>query len=241
MQSLQICILFAVICFTSSSKISSRAQQGGDEVLIKNISDLHFQLFSSVQKKTKMIKSAVFETQCSGSGCTFNGCQSSESGTCDGKMLSKLNQIHSSIRNIWKRKPEKPSTVCKKGWKRHNNHCYFLSSAKLNWFEAQMFCRNLKTTLVQINDANESKWLSRNFPKVPYWLDVTDVGKEGHWLTFSTGKRPTFTSWDRGQPDNWKKNQDCGYNNFSGRLGRWDDAHCTMKIQFICEESGSGF
>ncbi|XP_048780912.1 hepatic lectin-like [Ostrea edulis] len=238
MQSVAICLLFAANHFVLSSKISIRAQEGGDEVLMKNISDLHFQLFSSVQKKTKMIKSAVFETQCSGSGCTFNGCQSSESGTCDGKMFSKLNQIQSSITNLWKRKPV--NIVCKKGWKRYNGHCYVLFSTRVNWFEAQMLCRSRGATLLQIDDTNESKWLSRNFPNVNYWIDLTDVGKEGHWIMLSTGKRSTFTSWDSGQPDN-SGNQDCAYNNFRKRLGRWDDLSCTSKTQVMCEESGSRF
>lgn len=72
---------------------------------------------------------------------------------------------------------------------------------------------------------------------VNYWIDLTDVGKEGHWIMLSTGKRSTFTSWDSGQPDN-SGNQDCAYNNFRKRLGRWDDLSCTSKTQVMCEESG---
>ena len=51
-------------------------------------------------------QTAVFETQCSGSGCTFNGCESSDSETCDGQMIQKLNEIQSSINAICKRKPK---------------------------------------------------------------------------------------------------------------------------------------
>ena len=52
------------------------------------------------------LQTAVFETQCSGSGCTFNGCESSGSDTCDGQMFLKLKEILSSINNIWKKKPK---------------------------------------------------------------------------------------------------------------------------------------
>ena len=51
------------------------------------------------------LQTAVFETQCNGSGCTFNGCESSGSDTCDGQMFLKLKEILSSINNIWKTKP----------------------------------------------------------------------------------------------------------------------------------------
>ncbi|XP_061174193.1 C-type lectin lectoxin-Lio1-like isoform X4 [Saccostrea echinata] len=179
---------------------------------MKNISDLHFQLFSSIQERAKIIKTAVFETQCSESGCTFDACD--------------------------KRKPLK--SVCSQGWKRYNGHCYHLFSTKMNWFEAQMFCRKQGATLLQINDARESKWLSKKFPKVPYWIDLTDVGKEGTWMTFSSGKGPTFTAWAKGQPDNSGGKQHCAYNNWTGRSD-WDDGGCTYKTQVMCELSGSGF
>lgn len=60
---------------------------------------------------------------------------------------------------------------------------------------------------------------------------------EGKWVTLSTGKSE-FTSWDSRQPDNSGGKQNCAYNNFSSRIGRWDDAHCTYSIQVMCEASG---
>ncbi|XP_052691215.1 C-type lectin-like [Crassostrea angulata] len=228
------CALFALVFYS----MASDAAPNEDDFLMKNISNLHFQLFSSIQKKTKMIKTAVFETQCSGSGCTFNGCESSGSETCDGQMFTKLNKIQSSINNIWKRKST--AIVCKQGWKRYNGHCYHLFSGKMNWFEAQIFCRKQGTTLLQINNANENKWLTKNFPDVQYWIDFTDNGMEGKWVTLSTGKSE-FTSWDRGQPDNAAGKQHCAYNNFSRRIGHWDDIRCTYSFQVMCEASGSGF
>lgn len=72
---------------------------------------------------------------------------------------------------------------------------------------------------------------------VHYWIDFTDNGTEGKWVTLSTG-RSEYTSWDRGQPDNWRGNQNCAYNNFRKRAGRWDDGGCKAKFQAMCEASG---
>ncbi|XP_065941625.1 lectin BRA-3 isoform X1 [Magallana gigas] len=226
--------LALVVCFAASDA----APQTEDEMLMKNISDLHFRLFSTIQKKTKMIKTAVFETQCSGTGCTFNGCESSGSETCDGQMFKKLNKIESSISNIWKRKPK--VIVCKGGWKRFDGHCYYLFSAKMNWFQGQIFCRNQGSTLLQINNANENKWLTKTFPNVEYWIDFTDIGTEGKWVTFSTGKSE-YTSWNSGQPDNSGGKQDCAINNHSKRPGRWDDETCNGNFQVMCEASDLEF
>nr|XP_022337539.1 lectin BRA-3-like isoform X1 [Crassostrea virginica]XP_022337541.1 lectin BRA-3-like isoform X1 [Crassostrea virginica]XP_022337542.1 lectin BRA-3-like isoform X1 [Crassostrea virginica]XP_022337543.1 lectin BRA-3-like isoform X1 [Crassostrea virginica]XP_022337544.1 lectin BRA-3-like isoform X1 [Crassostrea virginica]XP_022337545.1 lectin BRA-3-like isoform X1 [Crassostrea virginica]XP_022337547.1 lectin BRA-3-like isoform X1 [Crassostrea virginica]XP_022337548.1 lectin BRA-3-like isofor len=199
---------------------------------MKNISDLHFQLFSSIQKKTKMIKTAVFETQCSGSGCTFNGCESSGSDTCDGQMIQKLNKIQSSINNI-----RKPKLIdCKSGWKRYNVHCYYLfKTKKMNWFDAQVFCRKQRTTLLQINDASENRWVSKAFPNVPYWIDYTDIGKEGHWVALSSG-RNDYSNWSKVNPNN-DGNQDCATNNYLSQ-GQWDDDKCYAHHPPLCETSG---
>ncbi|XP_062592104.1 snaclec 5-like isoform X1 [Saccostrea cucullata] len=213
MQLLILSILFGLIILALGEKISIRSLQDKDEILMKNISDLHFQLFSSLQERAKILKTAVFKTQCSESGCTFNVCNS--------------------------KKPIQP--VCSSGWKRYNKHCYRLFSTKMNWFQAQMFCRKQGTTLLQINDARESMWLLKNFPKVRYWIDLTDIGKERTWMSLSTGKGPTFTNWAKGQPDYGKLKQHCAYcANWSGR-GEWDNGECDYKTQVICELSGSGF
>ena len=72
---------------------------------------------------------------------------------------------------------------------------------------------------------------------VLYWIDYTDLGKEGNWVSFSTGEN-TFSRWHRGQPDNMG-NQDCAYNNFHKDRGYWDDAECLKyKFQPLCETSG---
>ncbi|XP_062592105.1 snaclec 5-like isoform X2 [Saccostrea cucullata] len=210
MRSLVICILSWFVLLAISKGISVRALQSKDDVLMKKISDLQFQLFTSIQEREKIIKTAVFETQCSVSGCAFDVC-------------------------------DKRKSVCSSGWKRYNKHCYRLFSTKMNWFQAQMFCRKQGTTLLQINDARESMWLLKNFPKVRYWIDLTDIGKERTWMSLSTGKGPTFTNWAKGQPDYGKLKQHCAYcANWSGR-GEWDNGECDYKTQVICELSGSGF
>nr|XP_022344042.1 lectin BRA-3-like [Crassostrea virginica] len=235
MRYLSILTLCTLCMLVVPSSSSNATQQNQDGVLMKNISDLHFQLFSSIHRKTKMIKTAVFETQCSGSGCTFNGCESSGSDTCDGQMIKKLKEIQSSINDLGKPK----EIDCKRGWKPYNGHCYKLFQTKMNWFEAQYFCRLQMTTLLQINDANENKWVSKAFANVQYWIDYTDIGEEGNWFTLSTGKNE-FSNWSKGQPDNGG-DQDCTTNNIGSLLGQWDDKSCHAKWPVLCEASGSGF
>lgn len=71
---------------------------------------------------------------------------------------------------------------------------------------------------------------------VPYWIDSTDIGREGKWVTLSTGKSG-YTNW-HSRPDNAGGNQHCAFNNFGRHLGRWDDVGCKYPLQVICEASG---
>ncbi|XP_022322446.2 galactose-specific lectin nattectin-like isoform X1 [Crassostrea virginica] len=229
-----ICTVYVMLALVIRTKRSNATQQEEEKMLMKTISNLHFQLFSSMQKNTKIIKTAVFETQCSGSGCTFNGCESSDSETCDGQMIQKLNEIQSCINAICKRKPK--VLACKLGWKRYNGHCYYLYTTKMNWFEAQVFCRKQGTFLLQINDANENKWVSETFPNVEYWIDYFDGGMEGKWVTFSSGKS-IYSNWEKNQPDNAYSGENCAHNNLY-RRGYWNDRDCLLKRSFVCEASG---
>lgn len=55
MQYFEVSSFRAFFALIVSFETSDAAPQTEDDFLMKNISDLHFQLFSSIQKKTKMI------------------------------------------------------------------------------------------------------------------------------------------------------------------------------------------
>ncbi|XP_048730622.2 perlucin-like protein [Ostrea edulis] len=212
------------------------ANQGYDRKIKNQLSDLHYQLFKTVQNRTSLVKMVVFETECTKTGCTFNGCHSDERSNCGNEMMKKLQEIQNTV-NTMKNAENKPKG-CKSGWKSYKGHCYVFIRSRRNWFDAQMTCRENGATLVQINDAQENRWIMRNFPKVRFWLDHSDVGTEGSWKLFSTGKAPTFSNWAPGQPNDYRKAQDCGYA-YHTKNGAWDDSGCAYKISFICESSGS--
>lgn len=72
---------------------------------------------------------------------------------------------------------------------------------------------------------------------VAYWIDFTDVGMEGKWMTLSTGKNE-YSNWDRGQPDNSAGKQHFAINNYGKRLGLWNDGEIALTFQAMCETSG---
>ena len=71
---------------------------------------------------------------------------------------------------------------------------------------------------------------------VEYWIDYFDVGMEGKWVTFSSG-RSFYSNWEKNQPNNYKGSEHCAHNNLS-RRGYWNDRDCLVKRSFVCEASG---
>ena len=61
---------------------------------------------------------------------------------------------------------------------------------------------------------------------------------EGSFYWESTGKRPSFTNWLTGQPDDYNKTEDCT-ELFFGEPGKWNDLPCETRfggIMAMCEK-----
>ena len=60
---------------------------------------------------------------------------------------------------------------------------------------------------------------------------------EGSFYWESTGKRPSFTNWLAGQPDDYQQAEDCAELIF-GEPGKWNDKPCETRfrgIMAMCE------
>ena len=74
-----------------------------------------------------------------------------------------------------------------------NNHSYKRVHCD-SWDDAQAKAAAEGAHLVAINDAAEQEWLVRVFGHTPYWIGLTDAGKEGEW-EWTSGDPATYTHW----------------------------------------------
>ena len=74
-----------------------------------------------------------------------------------------------------------------------NNHIYKRIHCE-SWEDAQAKAVTEGAHLVAINDAAEQEWLVRAFGNAPYWIGLTDAGKEGEW-GWTSGEPATYTHW----------------------------------------------
>ena len=73
----------------------------------------------------------------------------------------------------------------------------------------------------------------------PYWIAGHDSTKEGTWMFEKTPMK--YTNWDRGQPANDGRDEDCIFM-MGGSHGKWHDASCKpheAKHRYVCKRKAN--
>jgi len=124
--------------------------------------------------------------------------------------------------------------VCPSKWLHIQDSCFKISTNSLNWNAAKSACETLGSKLAMIKSQAVQQALA---PKISThtWIGLhRDPKDNSRWL-WVDGTKPTYTNWDRGEPNNAGQNEACGYM----RPGSgWNDAHCTYSTRYICEIAG---
>lgn len=109
---------------------------------------------------------------------------------------------------------------------------YIEDETRRNWTSAGSACRQMGTQLATIRSAEELAALRAKLNKERhYWLDITDLEKEGDFRISASGKRPNFLKWRAGQPNNFSGNQHC----VDLLDGLMYDNKCESLSYFICQ------
>ena len=90
---------------------------------------------------------------------------------------------------------------------------------------------------MEIQSNSENDFLARQVPHgLSFWIGYSDQTTESVWLWNNTGVRGGYTSWVKGQPDNFGSGEDCA--EMFGVLGRkrWNDFPCGQRKWFVCEK-----
>ena len=108
----------------------------------------------------------------------------------------------------------------------------------MTWSEANEACKNMGARLVEIDSKAENNRIVKEIRKMGYkerhfWMGLTDLRKEGVWRLESTGRKPSYTNWAAGEPNDAAGGEDCAHLRIGPRPNyndTWVDQDCKLKI-----------
>ncbi|XP_017010821.2 accessory gland protein Acp29AB-like [Drosophila takahashii] len=112
---------------------------------------------------------------------------------------------------------------------------YVEKRIRRSWQGAEETCLQMGGHLATIQDSLELNAIGEQLERsTSYWLGISDIAKEGEFVSVASGKPATFFRWKRGQPNNLNGNDHCVdmYNS------EMYDSECTETEYFICEAVG---
>uniref|UniRef100_A0A8C1NK81 C-type lectin domain-containing protein n=1 Tax=Cyprinus carpio TaxID=7962 RepID=A0A8C1NK81_CYPCA len=115
-----------------------------------------------------------------------------------------------------------------------NSYVFYFVSEKMNWTEAQTYCRQHYTDLVTVNDQTYIDELLQSLPSgfsSMMWIGLYRTDEYFPWVwVWSDGSKALFTPWDYSQPNNVGGQQYCVC---MSTKGFWSDWWCTDKLPFL--------
>ncbi|XP_046899892.1 putative C-type lectin domain family 20 member A isoform X2 [Hypomesus transpacificus] len=115
------------------------------------------------------------------------------------------------------------------GQPNNNNGVTFVYiDQKMNWTEAQSYCRQHYTDLASVRSQTENQQIEDIKPaNVKAWIGLY----RDSWK-WSDGSNSSFTSWGNNDPNDYRNGKFC---TAAGMIPpRWEDRSCTDSFPFIC-------
>ena len=127
---------------------------------------------------------------------------------------------------------------CSDDWEGHGDRCYYWSTDKKTWNEAEAFCQQENGHLASITSDAINQYVLEGMNSKDFgytWIGGNDIDEEGTWK-WTDGSPFEFTFWHPGQPTNYGGNEHCMHHGFGGK---WNDGPCSGPLTFLCSKKKS--
>ncbi|XP_044312711.1 accessory gland protein Acp29AB-like [Drosophila rhopaloa] len=149
---------------------------------------------------------------------------------------TKLNRIENLLaglqKNVAKRVPN--ASISPLFTRIGSRLIYVEKEIKKSWDAAEETCREMGGHLATIQNESDLNSIKAEIPYGVYWLGISDVAKEGEFVSVATGKLAPFLKWEKDQPNNLDGTDNC-VDIFRGEMY---DSDCSKITNFICEAIG---
>ena len=103
----------------------------------------------------------------------------------------------------------------------------------VTWYEAKKICENDGAILASDDATNIHEYLKKRFGTGTFWIGANDIKSENTYV-WANNKPINVKYWGPNQPGG-SGDPDCVRTNSDG-VGRWNDAGCHEKHQFLCQK-----
>ncbi|KAK7498721.1 hypothetical protein BaRGS_00010098, partial [Batillaria attramentaria] len=126
-------------------------------------------------------------------------------------------------------------------WKYYGGSCYYVNPGVADdakaWREARSWCQSRSVDLVSITSREEQLFVQSligNVSGFGLWIGLNqlDFGRGMRW---SDGSPTVYENWDINEPNNFGYLEKCV--DILTRNGKWNDAVCSAKMGFVCEQN----
>ena len=98
---------------------------------------------------------------------------------------------------------------CGKYWERQGNSCYYFSTGKQSWFEAEKFCQQNGVQLASVTDAQGYYFI--NGKGVQVWIGGISEPGNDTWV-WTDCSLWNFQKWQSGEPKIWEREKCVAHN-----------------------------
>lgn len=146
------------------------------------------------------------------------------------KMERKLNDLVERV--------EKREKLVTEPFEKIGSKYYYIDDKiELNWYDAVSKCTRLGGHLVSLVNEDEFNLIVKKLKKTYYWIDINDLGKEGEYISLSTGRNPKFLKWMKGEPNNIQHDEYCVELKLWNGVYAMNDDRCRKLNYYICEKT----
>ncbi|XP_062587632.1 low affinity immunoglobulin epsilon Fc receptor-like [Saccostrea cucullata] len=152
-------------------------------------------------------------------------------------MQSELTKLKNNMSTLNK---DIPQNSCPPDWSSFGSSCYIVIKQKKSWDDAAIKCLRYGAKLVEIETKEENDFLKQTLINTNdiYWTGGIDDVTEGQFVWASTGSPLSFKDWNTGEPNDYRKNEDCvDFSKGFNRRGHWNDNRCHSTFYFVCEKT----
>lgn len=100
------------------------------------------------------------------------------------------------------------------------------------------FCQDAGMDLAIVRRAAHAEVvldITQSMQRGAAWIGLSDREDEGRWM-WVDGTGLDYENWDRNQPDNWGRGEDCAQ--VTPWTGGWNDIDCDSRTVFVCGSEG---